>query len=173
MPSKIDHEWSIIAREGVFAARLFTVGAVAVTGATPVADQDPLASRFAALVITLDHQLFAKRLSEYLNRTVHHNGSWQVGFAHPDPVDQAPTEMVMRWRDADDDIQLRVFVEGKLPTIAAMDLKDFAGDAEIAWSENREVKHRWLGIKPSQTILAAQGEGRALPHIRGPRIFGA
>jgi hypothetical protein len=173
MPSKIAHEWGIVARKGISDVRIFVVGAVHVGGATAIADQDPLAQRRAALSISLDDQLYAKRLSEYLNAQVAHGGYWQVSWAEPDPFDQKATEMVMRWRDRDWDIHLRIFVEGKLPEIAAMDMKDFAGDAELAWQETRDTMKGWLGVGQGQTIMAAKGEGRSMPHIRGPGIFGS
>lgn len=171
MPVAIPIEWAIVKVPSVARPFIRSRGAISVAINT-IMNQDPVAAARADLSLTVDEQLFAMNVSEMLNREIRHDGYWMVSWSDPEPILKKPLELVVRWLDADKDVQFRVWFEGPSGKAMAKPLEEIVEACENAWQQWLEVDKHWLAVSPGQKVKAQKGERVDMPHL-GPQVFGA
>jgi hypothetical protein len=113
--------------------------------------------------VDADRNLFTKALSTLINRELHFDGIWIVGWTDWDYLQAIPTRMFMALFDSDGD--MNVFVDCEDPwwqMAASMD--HYVESCARAFQRFQE-HDKEMEIRPSDKILAAKGQKSANPHV--------
>lgn len=117
-------------------------------------------------------RIAAMELCVFLNRELAHDGRWSVGWTGNRNditpgglmVFNIPSVMVLVWLDRDDDVQFQVSIDERLDVFLACGPEHWCEQAEQAWAEWR-CHIGDVGVKPEQTIKAAQGQREKDPTV--------
>jgi hypothetical protein len=128
-----------------------------------------LLSNQPALDWSSDQMLFANDMAKGLNKLLHHDGFWIVGWTHPAPymllgmATRTYGRMVMIWCDADGDPQFTIESEDPVWKILECGPQQWAEQAEQAWQKWRLHMREILDPREGQTFKRAQGQ--AAPNL--------
>lgn len=107
---------------------------------------------------------YARRLVQFLNYELHHDGVWSVAWSNP-THEGMPTQLNFAFQDVDGDIQCVVNSDRTLIDLMTKDdVKGHGGNAEAAY-QHYVTFVRDVDVKKNQTIKAAQGEQQLDPNV--------
>lgn len=111
-----------------------------------------------------DQMMFANDMAKGLNRHLHHDGFWLVGWTHPAPfvilgaAGRTYRRMVMIWCDQDGDPQFTIESEDPVWKILECGPMQWAEQAEQAWQKWHLHMREILDPREGQTFKRALGQ---------------
>ncbi len=123
-----------------------------------------------ALDWAADCMMFACDMARALNKHLHHDGFWYVGWTHPSSVfllgstGRTYQRAVMIWFDSDGDPAFTVEILDPIWDILNAGPDAWLEQCEIAWQRRKHLMIEVLDPKEGQTFKQAQGE--AAPSAR-------
>lgn len=109
--------------------------------------------------------MFARDMVGALNKHLHHDGAWLVGFTHPKPIvfigDRGGTDFdrfVFLFIDRDGDPQFTIECDDGIIAALTVGPDHWMEEAERGWQKWFHHMRRVITPRPEQTYKRAQGE---------------
>lgn len=122
-------------------------------------------SKGTAPDLAIEMRIFATELCERLNRDLHLDGSWVVGWTDFSPSDGFPKRLIMAYLDRDGDLIFLVDAEDPfLIMLASVD--EYMNQCQAAY-DHAHAHVADVGVTETQRIKAALGEESQDPGAEG------